>query len=75
MSIYKELPSLYPCKVRIVKFHTRGNLEGLETDCCKMGFTSWSEAIDWARRVNDNTSNKYVVTKLHNLETNEVELL
>ena len=72
MSIFQELPDLYPCKVEIIKYYLKGNLEGQKT-ADKTGFTSWSEAIDWCGRATMDVNCNYVVLELRNLETNEVE--
>lgn len=62
----------YPCQTEIQKYHLKGNLEGMTTTET-MGFMSWRDACAWAGSVTESTRVPYVVTRLVNLNTKEIE--
>jgi len=62
----------YPCQTEIEKYHLKGTFEGMTTTE-EMGFMTWQDACVWAASVTESTRVPYVVTRLVDLNTKEVE--
>jgi hypothetical protein len=60
------------CTVELVKYHLKGSLEGIETVETMM-FVSWDRACKWAAGVTEKVSVPYVVMKMTDLESGQVE--
>jgi hypothetical protein len=59
-------------QVEIVKYHLKGNLEGMNTTE-KMGFVNWEDACKWAGGVTMSVGCPYVVLEMRDINTGSVE--
>lgn len=64
--------SHYPTQVEFDRYFLSGPLEGI-TQTQKMNFMSWDDACKWAGSVTLNPEVAYVVLKMTNLNTGDVE--
>jgi hypothetical protein len=65
------LESIYPTKVEVLKYFTKGNLKGLRVSEY-IFFPSWEDAKRWAVNVILNGKTDYILIEMRDTATGEV---